>query len=90
MFLLCLVFMYSLQWLGYLLDGRDLVTGGNRGSFYAIKSMLALRPTRPLVQWVAAAILRKTMWLGRSARHSPASNAEAVRLISHTPSRRGV
>jgi len=59
MFFSCLVFTYSLQWLGYGLNGRGSVTGGSRDSLYAIMCMLVLRPTRPLVQRVAAAVLPK-------------------------------
>ena len=59
------------------MNGWGSVTGGSRDSLYAIMCMLALRPTRPLVQWVAAAVLPKLKYLGRSARHSPASNFEA-------------
>jgi len=45
--------------MGYELNGRGSVTGGISDSLYAIMCMLPLRPGRPLVQWVAAAVLSK-------------------------------
>jgi hypothetical protein len=59
--------------MGYGLDDQGSILGRGKISFVSVASRLALEPTQPPVQWLAAAVSPRVKRQGREADHSSLS-----------------
>jgi hypothetical protein len=86
LFQLHVLVVYSVQRLGYGLDGRGSIPGrGSDGIFlFTTASRPALGPTQLPFQWVPTALTPSIKRPVREADHSPPSSAEVENKCSYT------